>query len=492
MSNIWCIQMRRLIFVLFIIARMAAAQGALPWGQAMSVPKLATEAGVALFYVASYNRVGTHTDYDIARQAADAYLTANPQTRTYLVLGPAQTQTCDAVPLPSIPLGNGTSATVSIIGYGSNVSNIIKRVGCAHASATLSVSESADGPVANALFQGFTVSANHIDSAACGFYGMVGGTVFDVACGNAVPGADHEVEFGNLDAESTGRVHNLSIMNLKAFDNVGSGKGAVLTPQWNAGRLAAVAISNGGTKKYTQEYVRAQVVGPDLSSCTRVPTLGLIVSNLGSVTFTPLPTTHYGYVTGATITSTGSCSRTERLYILIQDGVPVRYGMKFTNMIGSRAWNLESTASSYYGEGWLRSSVSNSITGEHTYTNQTVQILEWAATNKHFNAVFDGPGEYGAAIYGKSGSFSDSVFVWDSALYPASAGYLLGASPDVYQKWSITNSQCTSSSANFISIITALGPLQATAPAPLGVSLHDIEDCDGSKSVDWPTIVDSP
>ena len=161
-------------------------------------------------------------------------------------------------------------------------------------------------------------------------------------------------------------------------------------------------------------------------------------------------------------------------------------------MIGSRAWNLESTASSYYGEGWLRSSVSNSITGEHTYTNQTVQILEWAATNKHFNAVFDGPGEYGAAIYGKSGSFSDSVFVWDSALYPASAGYLLGASPDVYQKWSITNSQCTSSSANFISIITALGPLQATAPAPLGVSLHDIEDCDGSKSVDWPTIVDSP
>jgi hypothetical protein len=485
--------MKQLAFAFFIFAKLTSAQGALPWaGQALSVPKLATQSGVALFYVASYHLVGSHTDYDMAREAADAYLAGNPKTPTYVVLGPAQTQTCDAVPLPSISMGNGSSSTVSIIGYGSNVSNIIKRVGCAPSSATLRVSESANGAVTNALFQGFTVSANHIDNAACGFYGMLSSTILDVSCGNAVPGADHEIEFGNLDANSIGRVHSLSIMNLKAFDNVGSGKGAILTPEWSAGRLAGVTISSGGSKMYTQEYVRAQIVGPGLSSCTSVPTLTPIVSSLDSVTFTPLPTTHYGYVTGAIITSQGSCSKTADLHILIQDGVHVMYGMKFTNMIMSRAWNLESTASSYYGEGWLRSSVSNSITGEHPFTNQTIQILEYGSSNSHFNAFFDGPGEYGAAIYGKSGSFSNSIFVWDSTTYLGSSGYHLGAAPDVYQKWSITNSQCTNSSANFVSITTAQGPLQATAPAPLGVSLHDIEDCDGSNSVDWPTIVGLP
>jgi hypothetical protein len=493
MSGNWCQPMRRIVFALFIIARMAAAQGALPWaGQAMSVPQLATETGVALFYVASYNWVGTHTDYDMARQAADAYLVANPQTPTYLVLGPAQTQTCDAVALPSISLGNGTSATVSIIGYGSNVSNIIKRVGCAPGSATLRVSESANGPVANALFQGFTVSANHIDSAACGFYGMVGGTILDVACGNAAPEADHEVEFGNLDANSMGRAHNLSIMNLKAFDNVGSGGGAILTPVWSAGLLAGVTVTGGGTKMYTQQYIRARVVGPGVSSCTSLPTLVPIVSSLASVTYPSLPTTQYGYVTGVTVTNPGSCSETAQLYILVQDGVSVMYGMKFTNLVMSRVWNLESIASSYYAEGWLRSSVRNSIIGEHPYAGQTIQILEYGSSNEHINAYFDGPGEYGAAIYGKSGSFINSVFAWNSATYPASSGYHLGAAANVYQNWAITNSQCTNSTANFISVTTAQGPLQATDPAPLGVSLHDIEDCDGSKSVDWPTIVGSP
>jgi hypothetical protein len=171
-----------------------------------------------------------------------------------------------------------------------------------------------------------------------------------------------------------------------------------------------VIVSNGGTKMYTQQYARVQVVGPDLPSCTIVPTVVPRVSNLSSVTFSPLPTTSYGYITGATVINMGSCSRTSRLYLLIQDGVPVMYGMKFSNMVMSRVWNLESTASSYYGEAWLRSSSLNSITGEHPYTNQTIQILEYAASNKHYNAVFDGPGEYGAAIYGKSGSFSNSVF----------------------------------------------------------------------------------
>jgi hypothetical protein len=480
--------MKRLVFVLSLFARMAVAQGALPWGgQALSAPMLATQPGVALFYVAAYIRVGGHTDYDMARQAADAYLTDNPQTPTYLVLGPALTETCDAVPLPSVSRGDGTSSTVSIIGYGSRVSNIIKEIGCTASSATLRISESTNGPVTNAWFQGFNVSANHIDSAACGFYGLSNSTVMDISCGNAVVGADHEVEFGNLDAESMGRVHNISIFNLKAFDNVGVGRGAILTPEWSGVALAGVIVTSGGLSGYTQQYTRAQVVGPDLSSCSIVPTLMPIVSNLVSAAFPPLPTVNYGFITGAKVTNPGSCSRTAHLYILIQDGVPALYGMKFTNMIESRAWNLESTASSYYGEAWLRSSVKNAVIGEHTYTNQTIQILEYGALNNHVNAYFDSPGEYGAVISGKSGSFSNSIFSWNSATYPVAVGYYLGAA--YYQAWTITNSQCTNSTANFTSIETAQGPLLATAPAPSGVSLRDIERCDGTNVVDWPTQV---
>jgi hypothetical protein len=485
--------MKRLILLLSLSARMAIAQGALPWGeQALSVPMLATQPGVALFYVSAYARSGYHSDYDMARQAADAYLTDNPQVPTYLVMGPDLTETCDAVPLPSVSRGDGTSSTVSIIGYGSGVSNMIKVIGCPASGATLRVSESTNGPVTNAWFQGFTVSANHVDSAACGFYGLANSTVVDVSCGNAMVGADHEVEFGNLDANSMGQAHNISIYNLKAFDNVGVGNGAILTPEWRAGALVGVVVGSGGLSGYTQQYTRARVVGPGLSSCTIVPTLTPILSNLGSANFPPLPTVDYGFVTGATIKSPGSCSNTAQLYILIQDGVPVMYGMKFTNIIMSRAWNLESTASSYYGEAWLRSSARNSVIGEHTYTNQTVQILEYGTANNHVNAYFDGPGEYGAAIYGKSGSFSNSIFSWNSASYPLAVGYDLGALAGVYQAWAITNSQCTNSTANFTSIETAQGPLLPTAPAPSGVSLKDIERCDGSNTVDWPTPVGPP
>jgi hypothetical protein len=120
---------------------------------------------------------------------------------------------------------------------------------------------------------------------------------------------------------------------------------------------------------------------------------------------------------------------------------------------------------------------------------QTIQILEYGSSNEHFNAFFDGPGEYGAAIYGKSGSFHDSVFAWNGATYLASSGYYLGASAGSYRKWTITNSQCTNSSANFISITTVEGALLATDPALLGVTLNDIDNCDGSNSVDWPTTV---
>jgi hypothetical protein len=200
-----------------------------------------------------------------------------------------------------------------------------------------------------------------------------------------------------------------------------------------------------------------------------------------------LPTVVYGFVTGATVIKAGSCSKTAQIYILIQDGVPVMYGMKFTNMVMSRVWNLESTASSYYGEAWLRSSVRNAIVGEHTYTNQTIQVLEYGALNSHFNAFFDSPGEYGAVIYGESGSFSNSIFSWDSTTYLAASGYYLGSA--TYQKWAITNSQCTNSSANFVSMTTPPGPLLATDPPPSGVTFKDIENCNGTNVVDWPTQV---
>jgi hypothetical protein len=481
--------MKKIILATFLFAKIATAQGALPWGQAVSVPLLATQPGVAMFYVSSYNWVGTHTDYDMARQAADAYLAAHPQTSTYVVLSPLVTQTCDAVPLPTVPTGSGTFSTVSIIGYGSNVSTLVRRVGCTPRVATLSHPDSPGGLVSNALYQGFTVSANHIDSAACGFYAMSSSTFFDLACGNAAPGADHEIEFGNSDPNNIGRVYGASIYNLKSFDIVGVGKGANLAPVWSGGTLSGVTVVNGGTKKYTQQYISATVVGPDLSTCTSVPTLVPIVSSVVTSNFSNLPPITSGYVTGAMITNPGSCSSTAKLYILIQDGVNARYGMKFTNMASSHVWNLEPTGASTYGEAWLSASANNTIIGEHPYTNQTIQIAEYANSNKHTNAFFDSPGEFGAAIYSQYGSFINSIFSWDSASYTGSAGYYLGAAPGSYQNWAIKNSQCSNSSANFITITTTQGALPSTDPPPSGVTFNDLERCDGTHAVDWPTQV---
>jgi hypothetical protein len=483
--------MKKIMVALLLSAKIATAQGALPWGQAVSIPLLETQQGVALFYVSSYQWVATHTDYDMARQAADAYLVAHPQTPTYVILSPAVTQTCDAVPLPTVPTGSGTFSTVSIIGYGSNVSTLVKRAGCALRPATLAHLDSPSGLVSNALYQGFTVNANHLDIAACGFYGMSSSTFLDLSCGNAAPGADHEVEFGNSDANNIGRVYAAAIYNLKAYDGTGVGKGANLTPVWSGGALTGVTVVSGGTKMYTKQYIRATVVGPDLSSCTTVPTLSPNVSSAATGQFSNIPTVTYGYVTGATIANPGNCASTARLYILIQDGVTSTYGMKFTNISSSHAWNLEATGSNPYGEAWLPASSSNTIMGEHPYTNQTVQIAEYGNSNKHINAFFDSPGEFGAAIYGPAGSFVNSVFSWDSSTYVASSGYYLGAASGIYKKWALQNSQCTSSSANFITVTTPQGALPAGNPPPAGVTFNDLERCDGTNLVDWPTQVSS-
>ncbi len=484
--------MKQHISIAFLlVSQMASAQGALPWGQAVSVPALAAQSDVALFYVAAYKWTGAHTDYDMARQAADAFLTMNPQTPTYVVLGPAAYQTCDDVALPVVSTGSGASATVSIIGYGSNVSSLTKRTGCAANNATFTVRESTTGAVRNALFQGFTVSAGHIDAAACGFYGMSGGTVFDVGCGDAIPGADHEVEFGDQDGRAAGQDYNVLIYNLKAFDTVGAGKGALLTPLWNGSALVGATLVNGGTKQYTQQYTRAQVIGPDLASCTTVPTVTPRVSTVGSVRFPNLPATTYGYVTGITIANPGNCASTGQLYILVQDGVPVANGMKFSNMVMSHAWNLETTASAIYGEAWMPLSGNNTTVGEHIWTNQTIQIAEYASGNKHINAYLDGPGTYGAAIYGHSGSFTNPVFTWDGPTYVGSSGYLLGGAAGAYGGWLIRNSQCTDSSADFVSVTTSKGILSAADTAPSGTTLNDIEACDGTNAINWPTQVNA-
>jgi hypothetical protein len=86
-----------------------------------------------VFYVTTYSASGTHTDYDMARQAADAYATANPWTGSILVLKPTANVTCDAVPLPSL----GLLSTTSIIGAGSGTSSIVKSAACPASAATL-------------------------------------------------------------------------------------------------------------------------------------------------------------------------------------------------------------------------------------------------------------------------------------------------------------------------------------------------------------------
>jgi hypothetical protein len=482
--------MKYLSLAVLMLSGSAFGQAALPWGTALSIPYLASQSGVALFYVANYTLKAGHTDYDLARADADAYLVAHPTTPTYVILNPYESQTCDDVPLPVVPTGTGTAATVSIIGYGSGLSLLQKKVGCGSAATTLALNDIAGaGLVHNAWFQGFTADANHIDTTACSFSGMSGGTFFDIACGNALPNADHEIQFGNPNATVAGVDTLLTLYNIKAFDNVGSGKGALLTPLWSGTSLAGATVVSGGSKEYTGQYARATIIGSGLSSCSSVPTLTPTVAHTSSSAFANLPTTTYGYVTGVTVTNPGHCTDTADLYILIQDGVPVVSGMKFSNMTLSHAWNLETTASAQYGEWWISPSGNNTIIGEHIWTNQTIDIAEFAAADKHINAYFDGPGQFGAAISGHPGSFVNTIFSWDSTTYLGSAGYTFLGAASATAGWSIQNSQCTNSIAHFVPITTPSGPLAATAAPPSGVTLNDIETCDGSLVVDWPTSV---
>jgi hypothetical protein len=423
-----------------------------------------------VFYVSTYSASGTHTDYDMARQAADAYAVANHWTGSILVLKPTVNMTCDAVPLPSL----GLSPTTSIIGAGSGVSSVVKSAACPASAATLLHGDSPNGALSSGWYQGFTVDANHVDSAACEFYGMNLTTFIDVACGNATAAADHELEFGNHDANNFGWMDNIYIYNMKTFDSVIGGGGAVLTPVWGLGALRSVAVSNGGTSAYTSLYARAQLTGADISSCSSVPTLTLTVNSSS-------------YIGDAVITNAGSCERTARIYILVQDGTPTMYGMKFTNMADSHVWGLQAANSATYGEGWLTGSNNNSIYNETPGSNQLIQITDNGNGNRHIGPVFSNPGGYAAAIYSQNGTFQNAILTWDNTSYVAASGYFAGNDPRVFQDWTIQDSRCgTTSSSNFISLTTRSGMLSANNPLPAGVKPQNIEACDGTKTVDWP------
>jgi hypothetical protein len=422
-----------------------------------------------VFYVATYSASGTHTDYDMAREAADAYAFANSWTGSVLVLKPTANMTCDAVPLPSL----GMSSTTSIIGAGSGVSSIVKSADCAASAATLRHEDSPNGELSRAWYQGFTVDANHVDLAACEIYGMSITTFLDVACGNAVAGADHELEFGNRDPNSVGWMDNIYIYDLKTFDSVIGGSGAVLTPVWASGALRAVIVSNGGTTPYNAQYARAQLTGADISTCSDLPTLTLTLNSRS-------------YIDGATITNGGACQSTAHLYILVQDGTPVTYGMKFSNMADSHVWGLQAANSSTYGEGWLNGSADNSIYNEQPDANQLIQITDNANGNRHINPLFINPGGYAAAIYSQNGTFQNALLAWDGNSYIASSGYFIGNDPRVFHDWMIQNSYCGSiSSDNFIPTTTRDGVLSADNPLPPGVKPQNIEACDGTKTVHW-------
>ncbi len=423
-----------------------------------------------VFYVSAYSANGNHTDYDMARQAADAFAAGAYSPGSVLVLKSGVNTTCDAVPLPSL----GSASTTSIIGWGSAVSSIVKDPNCPGSAATLQHKDSPNGALSRGLYQGFTVDASHHDLAACEMYGMSLTTFLDVACGDAVANADHVLEFGNRDANSVGWMDNIYAYDLKTFDSVVGGLGAVLKPVWGGSVLTGVTVVSGGSRGYTSQYVRAQIIGSDLVTCSVVPQL------------TPTRDAH-ALINGATITNAGSCQSTAHLFILIQDGTPATYGMKFTNIADSHFWDLRATSATTYGEGWLAGSHNNSIYNEQPSAGQLIQITDTANGNRHVNPVFTDPGEYGAAIYSQNGTFQNATFKWDTGAYIGSSGYYAGNDPRVFQDWMIQNSHCSNTSGQFVAVTTRAGLLSNTNPVPGGLRLQSIQTCDGSNATQWAT-----
>lgn len=441
----------------------------------------------SIFYVAAYAASGTHTQYDMARQAADAFANANTNIGSVLILLPGLNKTCDAVPLPN-PVNSW--ATTSMIGAGSGTSIIQKQPSCGVSAATMAHPASISGLLSRGWYQGFEVDAAHIDTAACNTYGYSLTTYIDVTCANAV-GPDHEWEFGSTAANNTGWMDNIYGYNLRVLDNVGGGKGAIIGLTWTGNVLTGGTIVSGGQKNYTQQYIKATLIGPGLASCTTVPTLTIQVSNVSTVTFPNLPTTSYGVPNGVTITNGGNCTDTADLHVLVQDEYTtgVTSGFKFTNMADSVMYDVEALGTYTNGELITDITSNNSWVGEHPFTNDTYEIVDQGSANKHINTEFDSPGYYAAVLDGQEGSFVNPSISWDGNAYLGSSGYWARhATTDINQitGWTIVNSMCTEGSdANtnpyFNIVTTANGlPISPTNLMPTGLTLNNVQICDGS------------
>ena len=169
---------------------------------------------------------------------------------------------------------------------------------------------------------------------------------------------------------------------------------------------------------YTSLYARAQLTGADISTCSNMPTITLTL-------------TSGGYINGAVVTNPGTCRSTARIYILVQDGTPATYGMKFTNMADSHVWGLQASNSATYGEAWFTGSGDNSIYNENPSSNQFIQISDTGNGNKHINPRFANAGGYAAAIYSQNGTFQNALMTWNSGAYLAASGYFIGNDPRV-------------------------------------------------------------
>ena len=453
----------------------------------IAAPSLNTGQINNIFYVSGYAPSGIHTAYDMARQAADAAAAANPSVGSVLILSPGPNSTCDAVPLPSLGTSGGTSGTTSIIGWGSGVSSLLKQSGCVPGAATLSHGDSPQGVLSSGQYIGFRVDANHIDAAGCEIYGMQLTTFEDVWCGNSI-GGDHQWEFGNRDANNIGWADNIYAYGIHTYDYVGGGKGGILAPQWTAGSLTGLTVLNGGTKSYSTQYTRATLIGPDVASCTSLPTLTPTVAQTSPASFSNLPAFYYGALTGATITNPGNCVRTARIYVLLQDGIPNLYGFKFTNMSDSNLYDVEATGAQTYGEYISDITSANNFYHEHPYTNQTVQISDNGTGNSHVGAQFDSPGQFAFAMHGPNGSVTDSVIEWDGASYLGSSAFYAPEDRVPYTNWDIDNFQCAGGrfiSANpyFQLLTNQVGPLSSTNGVSPGIYMSNAQLCDGTNAV---------
>lgn len=428
---------------------------------------------VGTFRVSDFAASGTHTAYDIARQAADAYASSYPATGSVLYLPAGFVQTCDSAPLPVSASGYGTT---SIVGAGVGVTILQKRTGCAASAATLSHT-AAIGPLSRGRYEGFTVDANHIDAAACEIYGMQQTTISQVSCGNAA-GGDHEFELGNNVANNAGWADNIYGYQLSTYDTVGVGKGAILAPVWSGTSLSALTLTNAGTKAYSQ-FVRATLIGPGVASCTTVPTFIPTITNTLSANFPNVGVVNYGPVSGATVLTAGNCPSMAQssIYVLIQDGLTTTYGIKMTNVADSHFWDMEPTGANYYGLYWSNHSGNNQIVGEHPYTNATVGIYDAGPGNRHTNTEMDSVGQYGFQIVSTTGSVQNPIFIWDSAVsYIGATAFYFSNSAPSYIDYQVSNSNCSSFTPNFV--LAAY----AGSSIPAGVHLTNTSACNGSST----------